>query len=105
MGRRMRYGPDHKEKTRARILEAAGRVFRRRGYHASGVDKVMEEAGLTAGGFYAHFNSKEALLAAALACTGAWAGAGAGLGAGLGGLSGREWVDAFLARYLSTAHL
>ena len=48
--------------------------FRRRarfsaaiGYHAAGVDQVMEEAGLTAGGFYAHFESKEALLAEMLA--------------------------------------
>ncbi len=54
-----RYAFDHKEKTRARILEAAGKVFRRQGYHATGVDKVMEEAGLTAGGFYAHFDSKQ----------------------------------------------
>ena len=62
----MRYAPGQKEKTRARILEAAGKVFRRRGYHAAGVDEVMEEAGLTAGGFYAHFASKQALLAEAL---------------------------------------
>ena len=59
----MRYPPGHKAKTREKILEAAGRVFRRQGYHATGVDGVMEEAGLTAGGFYAHFASKQALLA------------------------------------------
>ena len=57
----MRYSPGQKQQTRARIVEAAGRVFRRRGYHAAGVDLVMEEAGLTAGGFYSHFGSKEAL--------------------------------------------
>jgi TetR/AcrR family transcriptional regulator, transcriptional repressor for nem operon len=62
----MRYSPDHKEKTRARILESAATAFRREGYHATGVDKVMEEAGLTAGGFYAHFSSKDAMLAEAL---------------------------------------
>jgi TetR/AcrR family transcriptional regulator, transcriptional repressor for nem operon len=62
----MRYSPDHKEKTRARILESAAAAFRREGYHATGVDKVMEEAGLTAGGFYAHFPSKDAMLAEAL---------------------------------------
>ena len=66
LGTPMRYTPDHKEKTRARILESAATVFRRQGYHATGVDKVMEEAGLTAGGFYAHFPSKDALLAEAL---------------------------------------
>ena len=63
----MRYPAGHKEQTRAKIVRAAGKVFRREGYHAAGVDKVMEEAGLTAGGFYAHFKSKEALLAETLA--------------------------------------
>ena len=94
----MRYAPDHKEKTRAKILEAAGRVFRRHGYHASGVDRVMEEAGLTAGGFYAHFDSKQALLAEALAHAGEEIGRRRE--AGLEDLSGREWIEAFLARYL-----
>jgi TetR/AcrR family transcriptional regulator, transcriptional repressor for nem operon len=59
----MRYAPDQKERTRARILRAAARTFRRRGYHASGVDAVMAAAGLTAGGFYAHFRSKDDLFA------------------------------------------
>lgn len=62
----MRYAAGHKARTRAKIVKAAGKVFRREGYHRAGVDKVMEEAGLTAGGFYAHFESKEALLAATL---------------------------------------
>ena len=62
----MRYAADQKEKTRSRIVRAAGKVFRRQGYHAAGVDKVMAEAGLTAGGFYAHFDSKQALLAEAI---------------------------------------
>ena len=70
----MRYPAGHKEQTRAKILQAAGKVFRREGYHAAGVDKVMEEAGLTAGGFYAHFASKEALLAETLAPAAAEAG-------------------------------
>ncbi|MBK7014246.1 MAG: TetR/AcrR family transcriptional regulator [Sulfuritalea sp.] len=58
---------EHKERTRARILAAAGRVFRRQGYAATAVDAVMAEAGLTRGGFYAHFPSKEALFAEVLA--------------------------------------
>ena len=41
---------EHKERTRARILAAAGRVFRRQGYAATAVDAVMAEAGLTRGG-------------------------------------------------------
>src|SRR5271166_4690014 len=98
----MRYAAGHREQTRARILRAAGKVFRRQGYHAAGVDKVMEEAGLTAGGFYAHFDSKEALLAEALTC--AAAGISHRRDIGLAGLPGDEWLDAFLGRYLSMAH-
>jgi len=59
----MRYPADQKQKTRQRILEAAAVVFRREGLQAGSVDKVMGEAGLTAGGFYAHFASKDALFA------------------------------------------
>ena len=62
----MRYTSDHKEKTRIKILEAAATLFRRQGFHATGVDKVMAEAGLTPGGFYAHFDSKDTLLAETL---------------------------------------
>lgn len=61
----MRYAPDHKQQTRQRILAAAGVVFRRRGFAAAGVDEIMREAELTAGGFYAHFRSKDELFAAA----------------------------------------
>lgn len=62
----MRYGTQHKQRTRQAILAAAARLFRARGYRAVGVDAVMAEAGLTAGGFYAHFASKDALFAEAM---------------------------------------
>jgi len=52
----------HKADTHDRILEAAGRLFRDRGYAATGIDALMDAAGLTRGGFYAHFPDKEALL-------------------------------------------
>lgn len=58
----MRYKPDHKEATRNRIRTAAAELFRKHGYEATGVDTIMAEAGLTPGGFYSHFASKEALL-------------------------------------------
>lgn len=57
----MRYPKGQKEETRHRILKAAGTVFRRQGYQGAGVDAVMKEAGLTHGGFYSHFQNKEAL--------------------------------------------
>lgn len=61
----MRYPPEHRAKTRQKILDAAATIFRREGFGAGSVDQVMEEAGLTAGGFYAHFKSKEELFACA----------------------------------------
>src|SRR5215831_16145670 len=55
----------HKARTRARIVETAARAFRERGVEPVGIAEVMHEAGLTHGGFYAHFPSKEALVAEA----------------------------------------
>ena len=49
--------------THQRIIEAAGRLFRQHGIDGIGVDAIMREAGLTHGGFYAHFSSKEAMVA------------------------------------------
>ena len=63
----MRYPPAHKLATRRRILEAAGQAFRERGVAETGVDEVMRRAGLTHGGFYAHFRDKTELVAEACA--------------------------------------
>lgn len=64
----MRYGPDHKEEARAKVLDAAGRGFRRLGFGGIGVDGLAKEAGVTSGAFYGHFPSKaEAFKAAAVA--------------------------------------
>jgi AcrR family transcriptional regulator len=60
-----------KEQTRERILRAAARAIRKHGYEGVGVAEVMKEAGLTHGGFYAHFESRDALLAAAVDQAGA----------------------------------
>jgi TetR/AcrR family transcriptional repressor of nem operon len=51
----------HKSATRRRIIDGAGRLFRRFGHDAVSIDEVMAEAGLTRGGFYAYFRSKEEL--------------------------------------------
>lgn len=59
-----------KEATHRRIVEAAARTIRRSGYAGTGVADVMKEAGLTHGGFYAHFESRDALLAEAVAHAG-----------------------------------
>jgi AcrR family transcriptional regulator len=62
----MRYEADHKQLTRARMVETAARVLRRDGIAAAGVASLMAEAGLTNGAFYAHFDAKEALVAEAI---------------------------------------
>ena len=63
----MRYPKDQKQATRQRILEAAGRRFKEDGIDGAGVAAVMSDAGLTNGAFYAHFASKEDLVANVLA--------------------------------------
>jgi TetR/AcrR family transcriptional regulator, transcriptional repressor for nem operon len=63
----MRYGKDHKQATRQRIVEAAGRRFKQDGIDGAGVAALMSDAGLTNGAFYAHFTSKEDLVANVLA--------------------------------------
>lgn len=62
-----RYGTEHKEETRRRIIETAGRRFKQDGIDGSGVATLMKDAGLTNGAFYAHFGSKEDLVAAVVA--------------------------------------
>src|SRR5881227_3086987 len=63
----VRYGKEHKEATRRRIIEEAGRRFKRDGIDGSGIATLMKDAGLTNGAFYAHFESKEDLVATAVA--------------------------------------
>lgn len=65
----MRAKGERKAETRQRILDAAGTLFRLHGIDAVGVDAIMHAAGLTHGGFYAHFPSKEALVAEASAAS------------------------------------
>ena len=62
----MRYSETHKQETRDRVLAVAARALRAMGPERLGVAEVMAEAGLTHGGFYAHFKSKDDLLAAAV---------------------------------------
>jgi AcrR family transcriptional regulator len=62
-----RYDKQHKQATRRRIVEAAGRRFKQDGIDGAGVATLMSDAGLTNGAFYAHFESKEDLVASVLA--------------------------------------
>lgn len=68
----MRYTKDHKQETHHRIVLKAGERFRAEGVDAVGVASLMESLGLTVGGFYAHFDSREALVTEA--CSDGFAG-------------------------------
>jgi len=59
----MGYSKAHSERTKARILDSAAALFRSQGFEAASIDEIMAGAGLTRGGFYQHFASKEALFA------------------------------------------
>ena len=63
----MRYEPQHKSQTRDRIVRNAARKLRAEGLSGPGVASVMKASGLTVGGFYKHFRSKDELLADAMA--------------------------------------
>ncbi|MFK3800068.1 MULTISPECIES: TetR/AcrR family transcriptional regulator [unclassified Pseudomonas] len=64
----MRYAEDHKAQTHQRILHEAAARFRRDGIGATGLQPLMKALGLTHGGFYAHFKSKDDLVEKALRC-------------------------------------
>jgi TetR/AcrR family transcriptional regulator, transcriptional repressor for nem operon len=93
---------DRKECSHEKIRAAAARLLRRDGLRGASVRKVMAAAGLTGGGFYAHFRSKEALLADAFSC--AAHERRKRLTGPLGDARGASYVDRFLGAYLSADH-
>jgi TetR/AcrR family transcriptional repressor of nem operon len=94
-----RYGKEHKEATRRRIIETAGRRFKQDGVDGSGIATLMSDAGLTNGAFYAHFDSKDDLVATVVGEeVGRQATAFAELPPGRAGLA------AFVSSYLSRDH-
>lgn len=62
----MPYAPEHKIKTRQRIINSARSLFNRKGFGQVSIEEIMAEAGLTRGGFYYHFRSKDALFTEAI---------------------------------------
>ncbi len=94
---------NRKEATHERIVEVASRVIRRSGYDGTGVADIMKEAGLTHGGFYAHFESRNALLAEAGDRAGAEAVA---LAAQVAAAAPRgQALQAMMQAYLSQEHI
>ena len=100
---RNRTEPSRKEATHERIVEAAGRAIRRSGYGGTGVAEIMKEAGLTHGGFYAHFDSREAMLAEAADRAGA--DGMATLARVAAAAPPRQALKALLRAYLSKEHV
>jgi TetR/AcrR family transcriptional repressor of nem operon len=98
----MRYSAEHKAETRQRILAAAMALLVREGPAEVTIHGVMRAAGLSHGGFYAHFESREALLAAAI--DGATARALAGLFGETDAPAAADPQDV-IGRYLGRAHL
>jgi TetR/AcrR family transcriptional repressor of nem operon len=98
----MRVSKEKAAESRERILEAASRLFRERGIDAAGVDDVTRAAGLTHGGFYGHFDSKEAL--AAEAVERAIAASAKSWRKLLRGAPAEEALNALLTGYLSPRH-
>jgi TetR/AcrR family transcriptional regulator, transcriptional repressor for nem operon len=99
----MRYDKEHKARTRERIELVASQRFREEGIDGIGLVGLMESAGLTHGGFYAHFDSKETLVAAAIeAAFAQMAARRAARGKATG--QGRPAPVAFAKAYLTEGH-
>ena len=101
----MPYSPAHKQRTREHIVECARMLFNRHGFEKVSIDMVMERAGLTRGGFYNHFKSKEALFAAAVDSFLMGRGARWRTEAGVHDTAGPEAAERMVASYLSAEHL
>lgn len=101
----MEIAPNRKALTHERILDTAARAIRRAGFHGVGVADIMKEAGLTHGGFYAHFPSRDALLAEALAHAGRQSAERIAKGNAAREARGASPFRALVEGYLSDRHL
>jgi TetR/AcrR family transcriptional regulator, transcriptional repressor for nem operon len=97
--------PSRKELTHDRIVATAARAIRRGGFDGVGVADIMKEAGLTHGGFYAHFSSRNAMLAEALDRAGQESAARLTQGIAVRKSRGASDLRALVEGYLSERHL
>tara|TARA_R110000868_G_scaffold35321_7_gene126799 strand:+ start:4183 stop:4785 length:603 start_codon:yes stop_codon:yes gene_type:complete len=98
----MRYNETHKAETHARLLKAGVAALRAKGPDGLSVAEVMKAAGLTHGGFYAHFKSKDAFLAETLSAT--FAATGRLWERRTAGLEPRAALDAYVDQYVAPLH-
>lgn len=97
--------PSRKELSHDRIVTAAARAIRRGGFEGVGVADIMKEAGLTHGGFYAHFDSRNAMMAEAMDRAGQESAARLTQGMALRKSRGASDLRALVEAYLSDRHL
>lgn len=97
--------PTRREITHERIVDTAARALRRNGYAGVGVADVMKQAGLTHGGFYAHFESRDALLAEAVERAGRDTGVVMAKRIDASRARGESGLRTLVEGYLSEAHL
>jgi TetR/AcrR family transcriptional regulator, transcriptional repressor for nem operon len=98
----MRYEPEHKTRTRDRIVRNAARKLRAEGLSGPGVGSVMKASGLTVGGFYKHFRRKDELLAEAIAQ--GFSESSEKIRSSLQNVPPEERWKEIVRRYLSTEH-
>ncbi len=98
----MRYSLEHKAQSHENILSVAARCFRERGGDSSGIGKVMKKVGLTKGGFYRHFKSKDDLFVEAVAR--AFDEMGRGMAEAVRSAPEGQALRAIIERYLSVRH-
>ncbi|MBB5192829.1 AcrR family transcriptional regulator [Silvimonas terrae] len=101
----MQAKPSRKELSHQRIVDVAARAIRRAGYNGVGVADIMKEAGLTHGGFYAHFASRDALLVEAMDQAARQSTANITQGLEQARQQGLSPLAALVEAYLSDAHL
>jgi len=99
----MRYPVEQKSETHARIIDAAARSFRKHGSEGQGVARLMKDVGMTHGGFYRHFESKEDLLVDAI--TRGFQDTADGMIAAAAKAPQGEQLRTIIERYLSLEHL
>jgi TetR/AcrR family transcriptional regulator, transcriptional repressor for nem operon len=98
----MRYKPGHKDEKRKELLKTSGGMIKKRGYAATGVDALMQAAGVTSGAFYSHFSSKTDLLKALIESE---LLASRDMLAGNPHETAEEWIGFELDRYLNLGHV
>lgn len=98
----MRYSREHKAESHEKIVSMAARSFREHGADSSGIGKVMKKAGLTKGGFYRHFQSKDDLLVEGV--TRAFEQMGEGMVAVAEAAPKGQSLRAMIGHYLSMRH-